>query len=84
MIKALGLGKRYGRHWVFRGGELELNGRSAAVVRPNGSGKPILLKILALLIEPDGELLLGHDRYAPQGTRPLRSPRASGTKRRST
>jgi len=64
MIKALGLGKRYGHHWVFRGVDLELDGGSAAVVGPNGSGKTTLLKIFALLIEPDeGELLLlGHRR----------------------
>ncbi len=57
MIRAVGLGKRYGDHWVFRGVHMELGRGSVAIVGPNGAGKTTLLRVLALLAEPsEGEL----------------------------
>lgn len=47
-IEALGLGRRYGRQWIFR--ELSHTfrpGTATAVLGPNGAGKSTLLSILA-------------------------------------
>lgn len=53
MIAAAGLGKRYGRRWLFRGLEFRLSlGMRLAVTGPNGCGKSTLLRILAGLEPP--------------------------------
>jgi ABC-type multidrug transport system ATPase subunit len=58
MIRAHGLGKRFGDKRVLRGVELELQrGGFAVVTGPNGSGKTTLLRICAGLALPsEGEL----------------------------
>lgn len=63
-IEALGLGRRYGRQWIFR--ELSHTfqpGTATAVLGPNGAGKSTLLSILA------GQLLptTGQVHYALGG-----------------
>jgi ABC-type multidrug transport system ATPase subunit len=53
LISARGLGKRFGRGWVFRNIELEVGqGEVLCVVGSNGSGKSTLLRILAGLLSP--------------------------------
>ena len=72
MIRARGVGKRYGERRVFAGVDLDLNrGGFLLVTGPNGSGKTTLLRVLAGLAAPSaGELqlppretigYLGHD-----------------------
>jgi len=58
VIRARGLGKRYGEKRVLRGVELELeHGGFLVVTGPNGSGKTTLLRICAGLAVPsEGEL----------------------------
>lgn len=47
------LGKRYGRQWLFRYVELQLNaGDTVVVLGPNGSGKSTLLKVIAGVVPP--------------------------------
>ncbi len=51
MLIARGLGKRYGRRWLFRDLELDLApGDVLVVTGANGSGKSTLLKLLAGLV----------------------------------
>ncbi|MBN9501392.1 MAG: hypothetical protein BGO01_01085 [Armatimonadetes bacterium 55-13] len=53
MLSASNLGKRFGRRWLFRGLEFELERRDRlAVIGRNGAGKSTLLKVLAGLIPP--------------------------------
>ena len=61
MIELRGLGKNFdGTGWVFRDVSLSVGrGRSAAVVGPSGSGKSVLLKIIAgLLPASEGDISL--------------------------
>ena len=60
MIRARGLGKRYGERRVFAGVDLDLDrGGFLLVTGPNGSGKTTLLRVLAGLAAPSaGELRL--------------------------
>lgn len=51
MVEAQGLGKKYGRRWIFRNVEFSLGlGDALLVVGPNGSGKSTLLKVVAGLV----------------------------------
>lgn len=70
MIRCERLGKRYGRRWLFRNLDLELEtGSCLVVLGSNGSGKSTLLKVLAGVIPategmcdrgPDRRLSLGY------------------------
>jgi tungstate transport system ATP-binding protein len=64
MIKTVDLGKRYGKDYVFRhvNINIEPGNRLVCVVGPNGAGKTTLMKICAALEEPtEGEVyVLGH------------------------
>ncbi len=52
-MRAEGLGKRYGRRWLFRDVSFDLQrGHRLAILGHNGSGKSTLLRILALLLSP--------------------------------
>ena len=54
VVRASGLGKRYGRTWALRECTLEIPaGRVAALVGPNGAGKTTTVRILATLTEAD-------------------------------
>jgi ABC-2 type transport system ATP-binding protein len=53
VVKASGLGKRYGRTWALRECTLEIPaGRVAALVGPNGAGKTTLLNLAVGLTAP--------------------------------
>jgi len=53
VVEAQGLGKKFGRRWVFRNVEFCLGqGDALLVVGPNGSGKSTLLKVVAGLVPP--------------------------------
>jgi ABC-2 type transport system ATP-binding protein len=53
VIRADGLGKRYGARWALRDCSFELpTGAVAALVGPNGAGKSTLLNLAVGLIEP--------------------------------
>jgi heme exporter protein A len=71
VLEVRGLGKRFGKNWVFRGLDFQLDrGQSLVVVGRNGSGKSTLLAILAGVIgasegtvglpDPDRRLQLGY------------------------
>jgi heme exporter protein A len=64
VIRARGLGKRYGDRPVLRGVEFELApGGCLVVTGPNGSGKTTLLRLCAGLAVPtEGSLEVGVDR----------------------
>jgi heme ABC exporter ATP-binding subunit CcmA len=64
VIRAQGLGKRFGEKRVLRGVDLELpRGGFLVVTGPNGSGKTTLLRICAGLALPtEGELVLAASR----------------------
>jgi ABC-2 type transport system ATP-binding protein len=66
IIKASGLGKRYGRTWALRECTLEIPaGRVAALVGPNGAGKTTLLNLAVGLTAPSaGEVTVLGDRRA--------------------
>ena len=54
LLRAEGLGKRFGAHWIFRRLDFELKkGQGLMIVGRNGSGKSTLLKALAGLLTPD-------------------------------
>ena len=58
MIRVQGLGKRFDDHWLFRGVSLDVpSGSSAALVGPSGSGKSVLLKIVAGRIDSEEGLV---------------------------
>ena len=63
MLHASNLGKRYGRRWLFRGLEFDLQtGDRLAIVGRNGAGKSTLLKVIAGLIPPsEGKVKLKID-----------------------
>ena len=51
LMRASGLGRRFGARWIFRRIEFELEpGNALYVLGPNGSGKSTLLRILAGLL----------------------------------
>lgn len=53
MIKASGLGKRFGRRFILRGLDFEAHrGQIVVLAGPNGAGKTTFLRILATLIKP--------------------------------
>ena len=58
LINAQGLGRRYGRQWIFRRLSHEFRpGTATAVLGPNGAGKSTLLSILAgQLLPSEGEV----------------------------
>lgn len=52
-IKGVGLGKKFGSHWVFKDISTELSPHeSLAITGPNGSGKSTLLQVLANSLTP--------------------------------
>lgn len=52
-MRAEGLGKRYGRRWLFRDLSFDLEkGQRLAILGHNGSGKSTLLRLLAGLLTP--------------------------------
>ncbi len=61
MISLQGVGKRFGETWVFRNVSLEVaDGESVVLIGPSGSGKSVLLKVIAGLYNVDeGECRLG-------------------------
>lgn len=68
-LVAQGVGKRYGRRWVFRGVDLTVRaGEAVAVVGANGVGKSTFLRICAGLVRPDqGAVMVeGSIGYCPQ------------------
>jgi ABC-type multidrug transport system ATPase subunit len=82
VIRARGLGKRYGERRVFAGVDLDLDqGGFLLVTGPNGSGKTTLLRVLAGLAAPTaGDLrlppretigYLGHDPLVYRELTPL-------------
>lgn len=53
MIEISGLGIAFGSQWVFRDLNLRVaDGESLVVIGPSGSGKSLLLKLIAGLLEP--------------------------------
>ncbi len=64
-IEGKNLGKKFGRNWVFRDLNVEVNsGDFLALTGPNGSGKSTLLQILSGYLSPsEGELF--HDGQKP-------------------
>ncbi|WP_400191107.1 ATP-binding cassette domain-containing protein [Hymenobacter sp. B81] len=61
-IEALGLGKRFGRDWIFRDLTYAFApGSATALLGPNGAGKSTLLQVLAAYTLPTaGELRFSH------------------------
>jgi phospholipid/cholesterol/gamma-HCH transport system ATP-binding protein len=61
MIQIHGLGKCFGKQWVFRNAELSVaQGESVALIGPSGGGKSVLLKTVSGLLQPDeGTVTLG-------------------------
>lgn len=54
MVKATELGKRFDDQWIFRGVTFEAaKGSSLVILGPSGSGKSVLLKVLAGLLVAD-------------------------------
>lgn len=82
VIKASGLGKRYGRRWALRDCTLAIpEGRVVGLVGPNGAGKTTLLHLAVGLIAPtsgsvrvlgaspaDGAVQLGRVGFVAQDT----------------
>jgi ABC-2 type transport system ATP-binding protein len=53
VLRALGLGKKYTRHWALTGCTLDIPaGHVTGLVGPNGAGKSTLLGLAAGMIEP--------------------------------
>lgn len=54
MIQLTGVGKSFESSWVFRGVNLHVpTGGSAAIVGPSGTGKSVLLKLIARILPTD-------------------------------
>src|SRR4051812_14594896 len=54
MISIRTLGKKFDARWLFRGLSLEVPSQGAvALLGPSGSGKSVLLKLVAGLLTPD-------------------------------
>lgn len=63
-VRAIGLGKRFGKQWALAHCDLEvLQGETVLLAGANGSGKTTLLRLIAGLHKPtQGELqIFGHD-----------------------
>ena len=60
MLRAEGLGKRFGRRWIFRSLSFEVkSGEAVAILGRNGSGTSTLLRILSGLMMPgEGSVIL--------------------------
>ncbi len=59
MIEARGLAKRFGRHSVLQGVDLQIrSGDRVALVGPNGSGKTTLIRCLLGLYQHEGSIAL--------------------------
>jgi ABC-type multidrug transport system ATPase subunit len=67
ILKAERIGKKYGKHWVFRDFSFEIkSGISTAIVGKNGAGKSTLLQILAGYLTPsEGEIYLNEKPLEP-------------------
>ena len=53
MLRAAGLGRRFGSLWAIRNMDLEvLRGEVLGLLGPNGAGKTTTVRLLAALIEP--------------------------------
>lgn len=65
LLRAMGLGKRFGAHWIFRGLSFELSlGDGLMIVGRNGAGKSTLLKALAGILTPDeGAVAYAHEDH---------------------
>jgi heme exporter protein A len=64
VVRAEGLGRRFGRHWALAHLDLEVFGGEALLLAgPNGSGKTTFLRLAAGLYRPSaGSIsILGHD-----------------------
>ncbi|MBI2711788.1 MAG: ATP-binding cassette domain-containing protein [Bdellovibrio sp.] len=63
MIHLRGVGKQFQDRWIFRDVALEVAPKESAVLMgPSGSGKSVLLKMVAGLLKPShGEITLGSD-----------------------
>lgn len=58
LIECIGIGKKFGRIWVFRGLSHKFHeGKAVAILGPSGSGKTTLLKILGLISRPSEGIL---------------------------
>lgn len=73
-LEARGLERRFGRHGVLRGVELDVaDGERLVLLGPNGSGKTTLLRLLAGVLRPTAGTVRhdGHDPTGPEGRRGL-------------
>lgn len=64
MIRATGLGRRFGALWAIRDMDLEVRrGEVLGLLRPNGAGKTTTVRVLTALIEPTegGATVVGFD-----------------------
>ena len=53
MLRATGLGRRFGDLWAIRGMDLEVaRGEVLGLLGPNGAGKTTTVRLLTALIEP--------------------------------
>ncbi len=59
-MKAVNLGKKFGKRWIFRGLDFEIEkGQCWVILGSNGSGKSTLLKLMSGLMAPsEGKMLV--------------------------